>query len=782
MICESFGRLIKVRGRNPDGSRYTNTASFKPYFYIHAYKNFEGETFKSLNGANVRKLEFKNTGELVQNRYHHNIMYENDVRHIIKYKIDNFIEFKEEPIRTCFLDIETEDRYGFPSIKSADKMISSICCYDSFTKKYYVFLTSPTGVQNVYKREYNFDGNIVVAKIFERESEHEMLIKFINFVTQMDFDLFYAWNGDFFDYPYIFNRMKNLDINPTLLSPFNKYTKDNDLEKPAGRAFIDLLLAYKKLSTQQIESYSLDYVSELELGTKKIEHDEKIGDMWENNINKFLKYNIKDVYLMIGIEENKGITSFFDNIRRLSFCEWYDLLYNARVLDCYMLKCAHKWNIILPSRDFNIKEDEPVQGAIVGVEQTGLTKNVAVVDVKSLYPSIIKSCNMSPETIIKSTEKWVREKDEMVIKLIDHCKVDDICFSLDQRGFIPRVVEELWDMRQIYKKEMHEYKYGTDEYKKLDTMQTVAKYLLNSIYGVMKFKSFRLYNRDVFKSVTYVGRLNNLYMQDVVKTSNHTIVLFDTDSVYFVLKENIYENMIEEAQQITTSINDNCSNWFVKNFGNTKYNCIKVEFEKIYGTLLTLRNEDGKEIKKNYAGLVIYNDGEDLRENPSVILMGLSGKRSTTPKLFKSLQKSVIRMILEEKTNDAVVKLKQIRKNIINNKYTPEELAIPIGMSKGLYEYDRPSAGIRGAIFANQYCNENIIQEKIKYIYVKNKKYKPDIPRTDVISFTEKCVPWFEVDVSRMAERLIDKPYTNILLTLGFHIDCLKGQSSLSDW
>jgi hypothetical protein len=85
-------------------------------------------------------------------------------------------------------------------------------------------------------------------------------------------------------------------------------------------------------------------------------------------------------------------------------------------------------------------------------------------------------------------------------------------------------------------------------------------------------------------------------------------------------------------------------------------------------------------------------------------------------------------------------------------------------------------------MFANQYCDENIIQEKVKYVYVKNKKYKPEIPRTDVIAFTEKFPDWMEVDGEKMCERLIDNVYKNILQTLDYSVDSLKGQTSLLNW
>ncbi len=788
---ESYGRIIKIRGRRKNGDRYTQTDSFKPYFYIPKTR-YDNAPHTALFGEKVSKKSFEHTSEIYNARKKFKRTWESDVRHTVKYMIDKYDEIPAEPIRTCFLDIETEDREGFPSPETAEKMISSICCYDNFKDKYFVFLTSPTGKDNTWKQTFDIDDGIE-SKIFEKATEREMLLKFADFIKKLDFDLIYAWNGDGFDYPYIFNRMKNLDIDIKDLSPFNKVVKcltnkkdekgkDIPLEKPSGRAWMDLLLTYKKLSTQEIESYSLDYVSEIELGNRKVVHSEKIGDMWENNIDKFLKYNIKDVVLMVGIEKRKGITDFLDNIRRTAFCDWYDTLYNPKILDCFMLKCAHDWNIILPARNFNIAEDAPVQGALVGVPTVGLTENVAVADVKSLYPSAIKTCNMSPETVVWSNEKKLISENKLKESNIEYCKVDDVIFRLDKRGFIPMVIEKIWDMRQEYKRKMKEFEYGSDEYNKYNILQTVSKFILNSIYGVMKFKSFRLYNRDTFKSVTAFGRANNLYMQEIVKRTGHQLVLYDTDSNDFKLNSTTYEDMIAEAKSVIDTMNNEWENWCIDTFGSAKYNCIEVEFEKIYGRLLTIKNEDGNEVKKRYAGSVIYDDGVDLREDPKIIIMGFAGKRSDTPPMFKNLQKDIFKMILNGNVENAIAKLKGIRKNIEKNIYSPEDIALPIGMSKPAYEYDRPSAAIRGVMFANQYCDENIIQEKVKYVYVKNKKYKPEIPRTDVISFTEKFPDWMEVDGEKMCERLIDKPYLNILFTLGYGISSLKGQTNLMDW
>jgi len=756
----STGSSLLVRGRRADKTRYTKTVKMKPYFYVG---NIHGD-FVSIDDVPLKKIEFDHTSALIRARDKYSTTYESDVRHHIKYMIDTHSTIDEEPIRICYLDIETEDRHGFPDVDKADKPLLSIACNDSFTGKNYIFALKENGVENITIDD-------VDIKLFTFKTESAMLMKFIDFVQKLDFDVFYAWYGAEFDYPYIFNRMRFFDIDPACLSPNARLDRD---KRPTGRSFIDLMEAYVKLSTHKLESKGLDYVAKVELGLGKVEHEEKIGDMWENDFTKFLKYNMRDVTIMVEIDKKRGITDYFDSVRRFTFCDWYDLFNNSRVLDCYMLKCAHDMGIILPSRDFEEKIDGEVQGAIVGVLKTGRMENVASVDVKSLYPAAMKTCNMSPETVVR--EGYVFDND------LEYCKVDDVYFRLDKRGFIPTIIENLWDMRQEFKRRMKECEYGSDEYNKWDTIQTVCKFLLNSIYGVMKFKSFRLYCRDVFRSVTEFGRRNNLYMQKVVKDSGHELVLFDTDSNYFILNEPDYDVMVEEGKQVNDLINGGLEDWCKSNFGSAKYNCIEVEFEKIYGVMFASSRSDGQNVMKRYFGRVIYDDGKDIRDNPKLDIKGFESNRSDTPAIFRNMQKEIFGLILDDNVSEVIKILKEARKKIINGEISPDELAIPKGMSKNVYDYNRPSAHIRGAMFANQYFGEHILCEKVKYIYIDPRKCPMNMPNMDVISFTKKFPDVLIVDSERMAKRLIDKPYTNIMFTLGYGISVLVGQCTLFEF
>ncbi len=521
IITESIGDSIIIRGRDEHGERYERRINhFQPYFYVPR-QNIVGETYYSLFGEKLQRITCVNQKDFRTTRKTFDLTYEGDVPPTIRYLIDNYYQkgIESEVIRVCFFDIETD---GIPNITKADTMITSIAAYDNFRNLYYCFTVAPDGVvsKDKYTRKIQFDGNEVEARIFMFATEKEMLNKFLTFVQQLDFDLFLAWNGDRFDYPYLFNRMKALKINPRLLSPIKQMGKGygDMVDKPRCRVWLDLMVCYKKLSTQEMESYSLDYISRKELGTGKIEHQEKFEDFWRNNLDKFIEYNIKDVYLMVKIEESKGIVKYFDTIRRFTFCSWYDVFYNSKVLDCFFLLKAKEYGIVLPTTRKQ-KDYTKITGAIVITPTVGVHQNVAVGDVRSLYPTAILTCNMSPETIVTN-----------VTNCNNYVTVDDVYFSLDKRGFIPRVVEDLWNLRQEFKKKRDTFELGSHDYEMWDTIQTVCKFLLNSVYGVMLAPHFRLFTRDIGKSITYFGRRTNLWMQEKVKERKHDIIAGDSVS------------------------------------------------------------------------------------------------------------------------------------------------------------------------------------------------------------------------------------------------------------
>lgn len=326
MYVETTGNSIFIYGRDIDNKRYSKRDSFDNYLYSD---DPNGE-YTTLFGNKVQKTKYKEFNKkdiraVIESKGVKT--YEADITIRARYTIDTFEEIPSEPLRICMLDIEVDDRDGFPDMNIFDKTILSICCHDNFKDKMHVFYLHPTinGTTKTGNRNY-----------YAFQDEEKLLLTFIEFMKQMDFDIIFAWNGDGFDFPYIFGRMKINGIDPEKLSPIKKCEYQSG--KPIGRYYLDLMVAFRKVATSEFESYSLDYIGKHTVGRGKVEHDGKVGTLWEEDIETFLEYNINDVQLMVDIEKKRGIVRYFDVIRRLTFCSFYDVFFNSKVLDCYFLK------------------------------------------------------------------------------------------------------------------------------------------------------------------------------------------------------------------------------------------------------------------------------------------------------------------------------------------------------------------------------------------------------------------------------------------------------------
>ncbi len=774
IIVEPIGAQLLIRGRHENNERYEERITdFKPFFYVPNSK--EGE-HTSLYGDKLRRVYVEHPSKIKIEREKYQRTYEADVNYVNRFLIERYTEIQKQPVRFCHLDIEVEDREGFPRPELANKPILSIACYDNFKATFFVFAVTNKpnkGYEEIKTRTQYKDFPVIV---FTFNSEVDMLFKFKQFINDFDFDVIMAWNGDNFDFPYLFNRLNALSLDPSTLSPTGQF--DDRDNKPRGRIWLDLMRAYRKLSTHELESAALDYIGKQEVGQGKLEKTSSgfVGDQWFNDFDSFLKYNIHDVWLMVEIEHRKGIVDYFDTVRRLTFCTWYDVFFNSRVLDCYFLRKAKEYGVVLPTKKKRDDDYIPVEGARVIPPKVGMHPNVAVGDVRSLYPTAILTCNMSPETRMDLS-------DVNLMRSIPHVRVDNVIFRTDKRGFVPRVVEDVWEFRQSLKTEMKKYPIGSPEYKKYDDMQTVAKFLLNSIYGVMLAPHFRLFTKDVGASVTYFGRRANIWMEQMIKKMKHEVIAGDTDSIFFKLNCEDFDSRITEGQTIITTVNESLDKFCDVEFGSSEYNKMFIEFEKIYQNVFFVKSESGEALKKRYAGLIEWKEGKDLRNELQIDIKGFETKRSDTPIIFRNMQKDILKSVLLGNEKNGIVQFLQEQKQmILDGEYRPEEIAIPKGMSKPPHEYTASMpAHVAGAIYCNKFCGGNIGQEKVRYLYVK--KQPAGLPPTHVISFVDTFPTGFEIDYERMAKLLIDDKFETIFRSLDWNIREVDiKRNTLEEW
>jgi DNA polymerase elongation subunit (family B) len=694
--------------------------NFKPYFYV---PNNDG-LFMSIDGKRLDKITCLSPEYVKIKRDEHEEYYEGDIVYVNRYIIDKIISIPKSKIRKMYLDIEIKrTATGYDTPRAANNPILMIGCYDNFRKEYYQYSL----------KDFN--------------SEKEMISSFILFLNELNPDMIIAWNGDGFDFPFIISRAAKLKIDTNRFARScpnwqgKCYIPKTGPCKMQGRVLFDLMYAYKKLvSGEGRESWSLDYIGKYEKLGGKEEYKGELDDLYNNDYEKFKQYNKRDIEIMVMLDEKLNIVDFFDEVRRMCYCRFEDVFMNSKIADCLCLRWAKEHNIILPSTKYI--DSESFEGAFVKESEPKLHKDIAVMDMKSLYPSIMIGFNTSYETILK-------EKTDDCINMYD------TYFYKKEIGIIPSIVKPLLEKRKEVSKKMKDIDRESREYKTLWMEQYTLKVIANSFYGVLGFKMFRLYNKDVAQSITFAAQKIVKEVHRWFEERGTKVIYGDTDSCFLTM----YDNNIDCMKQLNKEINEYFKDYFIQFNIDKKDNIFKLEFEKVFQTVLFKRKADGKGVKKKYAGRIIWKDGKDVDE---LSITGFESKRSDNAEVGRMMLKEVLRMICYEEEQDKIRKYIDEFKVKIRTEYTPEQIGLPVGISKDLSSYGN-QIHARASRLANKKHNAQIQRgDKIKYLYVKG--------NDNVIAFKSDKYMWdgYIIDYDKMIRRIVDMKVGSIFRSLGW--------------
>lgn len=708
----AFGRVaeILVWDRVSESNRVrTKIRDFEPYFYVDAHamipddtriKRVEETDVVGLGGETVKRVVTYLPGQVGEMRKFFPRTWEADVPFKDRYRIDHRNDFLHSKTpRILFLDIETMgsvDTRGY-------EPITCITVYDSVTRKYYILTWHPKLERRVYYKEENI-------KVFEFQTEVEMLDTFVRLVMESNPDVFTGWNSTEFDMPYIVNRAQHIGVNTSPLSPIGRVEPKEKDVNISGRSCFDLLPAYKRVHENELDSYKLEEVAQIELGYGKTAKGSDVVWLWENDIPKLQEYNYVDVKILVELEAKLRIFDFFVTLAELANVTLEDTLFNSKMIDMYLLSICHERGICLPTRE-EVPESDMIEGATVFQPSYGLMHNVAVMDVASLYPTIMDVFNMSPET----TEGFMKFKQE-------------------PRGLVPTILEDLFALRRKLKAEG------------LDDQQRAVKELMNSFYGVMLYKKFRLANRDMGASITYVGRELLAWTKSKVEEWGYKPVYGDTDSI-FVEGVKTEEEGLELQKRINKSYDD-----FVRQFGIEKHSFM-IEFEAFVDTALFMG------VKKKYA----------LKIGDEIKIRGFETRRSNTPRLGRDVQNEVLRMLLTGESREGILKyIKSVRKYIMEEAEL-DEIASPITLRKSISEYGSKPQHVKAAEYSNMYLGTTFTAgDKILIIFIQRTPF--DHPRTNVIAseFGGTIEPGFLIDYKEHEKRCIDNLVDPIFEAVGW--------------
>jgi len=601
-------------------------------------------------------------------------------------------------------------------------------------------------------------------------NEPAMLQAFIDHCVMTDTDIPTGWNFKKFDMPYIIARSRKLNVNVNRLSPLNTvYLDDQNRAHIKGRIVFDTWEGYKKTQTSESKSTKLDSVAKKLFCVGKVDH-KGIDEMYERNINQLILYNIQDAFLDYAIGENQKIFQFFYDVKCYTGCAFEDVLSNSRIVDAFMLFEAAAKHIVLPSKR-NRESDESYKAALVfQAPKPGITHWVGVLDLKSLYPMCMITLNMGEDTFV------LNPKPEEIPKLIKS-PIDGVYFRKDIPSFLNQCLKKLMDYRAIIQKQMEilEAAGQMDEWEILNRIQTVVKFITNSIFGVLGFINFRLYNMLIAANIPAVGRIVNLLTVKILQKLGYIVHYGDTDSTYPLLKGNTVEACIEEIQHLAKILNQSYD--MLLSIFNIDKHFFKTKAEKIYKSLLMVNLKGSEDAaKKHYAGNKVWDDKKGIVDKPDTV----GFDRSDMSIIANAVQRQVLEYACYERKGEIVDYLKaEIHK--IKTTYSLGDIAFTKGIKMPFEEYVHPGDWVRAAMWTNTHSRLWHAQTnygagtKPKFIYVKPSKLPKGYAQIEIIALDENdSLPQNLVDAidwDMVIKKTIQAKVETVLQAVGIDFD-----------
>ena len=559
---QQWGNNLLVRGVDSSGRRVMQRyKDYSPTLFISSPKPSKYQTLDGKYVDEFKPGSIKESREFLE-RYkdvpNHAIY--GQTQFVYQWISDNFIDEREIPFDTSkvsimSLDIETSSEEGFPNIETANEQVLLITVKESTSKMFVSWGLKP--FDNKYKDvEYRYF-----------EDEKDMLRDFIKFLNQIKPDVITGWNTKFFDIPYIVNRVERLlgEEQVRLISPWkivkggkvNIKGRDQQYYDIFGMASLDYMDLYRKFTYTVQESYALNHIANVELGEKKLSHDEyeNFATFYKTDWQKFVEYNIRDVELVSMLEDKLGLIDLCLTMAYDFRVNYEDVYSQVRCWDMLIYNHLRRKNIVIPPKKQNLK-DTAYAGAYVKDPIVGQHNWVMSFDLNSLYPHLIMQYNISPDTIVDN------RLDVSVTKLLNK-EVDTSslseqnlsmaangqCFTKEKQGFLPAMMEEIYEGRTYFKKKMiekqKEYELSKDknlikDISRLNNIQMAKKIALNSAYGALGNQYFRYFDVRQAEGITLSGQLSikwiekalNKYFNDLLKTNTEYVIASDTDSVY----------------------------------------------------------------------------------------------------------------------------------------------------------------------------------------------------------------------------------------------------------
>ena len=773
-VIEHKGKLL-IRGVL-NGKEYKEKIDFGPTLYCltqehSVYKTLQGQFLKPIEFTNIfaarkfrKEIATQNSPVYGLERYHYQY---------IGQEYPTEIEWDKEHIKIFTLDIETTCEGGFPDVEDPQEQLLCITVKNQSNKQ---IISWGVGKFVTDRPDVTY---------IECKDEKQLMFEFMKFWIKNYPDVITGWNTKFFDLPYLMNRIKLIagDKVANRMSPWNMVNRGEVVThgRPQtvynlyGISMLDYLDLYKWFIPTRQESYRLDFIGELELGRGKDDAGyDTFKDWYTKDFQSFVDYNIQDVEIVDALEDKLGLIDLSLTVAYDSKVNYDDIFSQVRVWDTLIANHLMKKNICVPPREENSKETK-YEGAYVKEPIVGGHDWIVSFDINSLYPHIIIQYNISPEKILGESSHGVNVNKMIDMKVpLNYLKTEGACltpngakFRNDSQGFLPEMMEKMYNERVVFKQRMlkakAEYQKTKDpklvkEIARCHNIQWSKKIALNSAYGAVGNQYFRFYDVRQASGITTAGQFIirfiekkvNEYLNQILQTKGQVdyIVASDTDSIY-VRFGKLVEKTCEgkSKQEIIDFLGKVCDKKIepyiekcfdeLADYSNAFKNAMVMKREVIADKGIWVA-------KKRYMLNVLDDEGVRLAD-PKLKLMGIEAVKSSTPQVCRGKIKEAIKVIMGKEEKDLHKLVADFRKEFM--KLPAESIAFPRSCNN-LKKY-RDSANIfikgtpihvKGALVYNYQIHKRGLQSKYPLIQEGDKikfiKLKPANPfKFDVISY-----------------------------------------------
>ena len=809
-----WGNQLFVRGVE-NGQRVKKKVRYEPTLFDVVPQ----ETgYKTLDGKNVLPHPFDSISEAkdwYDSHKKQNLVYGN-TQYNYCYIGDEYpgdVPWDKDQICIVTIDIEVECENGFPDPKLAEEPMLSITMKNHQNKKIMVW-----GLHEF--QNYRDDVTYIQCK-----DEASLLLKFLDVWRMIEPDIITGWNTEFFDIPYLCNRIRKVfdDDMVKKLSPWGR-VHDREVYQMGrkhqaytiyGVSALDFFDLYRKFTYTTQERYTLDHIAFVELGERKEGNPyDTFKEWYQKDYQSFIEYNITDVELVDKLEDKMRLIELCLTMAYDGKVNMTDVLGQVRYWDIVIYNHLRKKNIVIPQK-MEHEKSEKFEGAYVKDPLVGMHKWVMSFDLNSLYPHLIMQYNISPETLVNSGADMV---EGMVDKILDgkakndteHCMTPNgAFFSKKDKGFLPELMEKMYNDRVKYKKLLLEAKQEFEDtgdpailkrISRYDNIQMAKKISLNSAYGAIGNNWFRYYDLLVATAITTSGQLSirwieksiNIYLNKLLETKDvDYVIASDTDSVYITF-DKLVSKLFQEGTPTEKIVNflDKIASEKLEPFIDKSYQHLAREMNALEQKMFMAREAIADKgiwtAKKRYILNVYDMEGVRFKE-PHLKIMGIEAVKSSTPAPCREKIKEALKIIMGGNEKALNTFIQEFRDEFMS--LPPEEIAYPRscnGVEKFTGESSLFAKGapihVKGAILYNHSVRKHnlehkypLIQEgdKIRFLHLR----QPNVYQSSAFSFMTEVPRELDITDKIDYDEQFEKSFVEPLKVITQKIDWLIDSS-----